>query len=68
LVFDKEGYKIKFELTPPGNPQYNGEVERKFATLYARVRAMINDAGFNNVLRGGLWAEAAKAATDIESL
>jgi hypothetical protein len=67
-LFEKEGYKIKFELTPPGNPQYNGKVERKFAILYARVRAMMNDAGFNNTLRRGLWAEAAKAATDIEKL
>ncbi len=30
----KEGSKIKFEFAPPGSPQYNGKVERKFATLF----------------------------------
>jgi len=33
----EEGLGIKFEFTSPGSPQYNGRVERKFATLYSKV-------------------------------
>jgi hypothetical protein len=35
---------INFEYTGPGTPQYNGRVERKFATLYGCVRTMLNAA------------------------
>jgi hypothetical protein len=58
---------IQFEYTPPKSPQYNGKVERKYATLYARVRAMLNTAGFDGEMRAGLWAEAAQMATCIEN-
>jgi hypothetical protein len=37
----------QFEFTAPDSPQQNGKVERKFATLYGRVQAMINDAELN---------------------
>jgi transposase InsO family protein len=37
----KEGLGVQFEYTAPGTPQQNGKVECKFATLYARVRAML---------------------------
>ena len=37
--------KIKFEYTSPRTPQQNGQIERKFATLYGRVRAMFISAG-----------------------
>ena len=40
----KEGLGIKFEYTSPNSPQFNGRVERKFATLYSRVRANLNGA------------------------
>jgi hypothetical protein len=63
----KEGLGIQFEFTAPGTPQQNGKVERKFATLYARVRAMLNQAGVTETLRHGLWAEAAATATLIEN-
>jgi transposase InsO family protein len=33
----QEGLGITFEYTAPGNPQQNGRVERKFATVYGRV-------------------------------
>jgi gag-polypeptide of LTR copia-type len=36
--------KIKFEFTAPHTPQQNGKVERKFATLYGKMRAMLNAA------------------------
>ena len=59
--------KIKFEFTPPKSPQYNGKVERKFATLFARLRSMMNTAGMEGDMRTGLWAEAAQMATVIEN-
>jgi transposase InsO family protein len=63
----REGLGIQFEYTAPGTPQQNGRVERKFATLYARVRAMLNHALLPSKLQHGLWAEAAAAATLIEN-
>ena len=41
---ESKGLGINFEYTGPGSPQYNGRVERKFATLYGRTRAMLNSA------------------------
>jgi hypothetical protein len=35
-------HHIKFENTAPNTPQQNGKLERKFATLYGKVRAMPN--------------------------
>jgi hypothetical protein len=34
----------KFDFTAPDSPQQNNKVERKFATLYGRVRAKLNEA------------------------
>jgi transposase InsO family protein len=63
-----EGYAdLKFEFTAPGTPQQNGVVERAFATLQGRVRAMMNQAGFTKELRGFLWAECARTATELEN-
>ena len=62
------GWGIKFEYTAPRTPQQNGRVERKFATLYGRVRAMMNAAGLLGHLRHGLWAECAATATTLENL
>jgi hypothetical protein len=59
---------ITFEYTGPGSPQYNGRVERKYATLYSRVRSMLNAAGLPTHLREGIWSEVAKTATDIENV
>ena len=41
----QEGLGIKFEYSGPKTPQRNGRVERKFQTLYSRVRSMMNGAG-----------------------
>ena len=38
---------IEFEFTAPNTPQQKGIVERIFATLYGRGRALLNKAGFN---------------------
>jgi len=40
-----DGLGIQFKWTAPGTPQQNGRVERKFKTLYGRVRAMFKEAG-----------------------
>ena len=63
----QEGLGIQFEYTAPGTPQQNGKVERKFATLFGRVRAMLNSAGFPEDLRKSLWAEAANTATMLDT-
>jgi hypothetical protein len=56
-----------FEFTAPGSHQFAGVVERKFATLFARVRSILNSARLSQDLCNGLWAEAAKYATDVEN-
>ena len=38
----RDRYNLKFEYTAPDTPQQNSRVERKFATLYRRVRSMLN--------------------------
>ena len=51
-------------------PQQNGIVKRKFATLYGRGKVLLNKAGFNinRAMRSGLWAEAARIATLLDSI
>jgi hypothetical protein len=63
-----ENLGITFEYTAPGTPQQNGLVERAFATLTGRVRAMMNQAGIPINIRERLWAEAAGTATKLESI
>ena len=71
IVFEQacksEGLGIKFEYTAPGTPQQNGRVERKFQTLYGRVRAMLIGSKIEQPLRDSLWSEAANTATDLDS-
>ena len=45
LACQQSGIQANFEFTPPGMQQHNGVVEQAFATLYGRVRAMMNTAG-----------------------
>jgi transposase InsO family protein len=66
-VLTKAGHGIKFEFTAPGTPQHNGKVERKFATLMGRVRAMMNNSGMKEKIREGLWAEIGNTATLIDN-
>jgi hypothetical protein len=42
LVQADKTITIRFDLTAPYNPEQNGMVERKYATLYGKVRAMLN--------------------------
>jgi hypothetical protein len=59
---------ITFEYTSAGTPQRNGRVERKFATLFGRVRAMLNYAGLPMVVRAKIWAEAANTAQKMDNI
>jgi hypothetical protein len=63
-----ENIKVEFEYTGPGTPQYNGKVERRFATLYGKVRSMLNSAKLPKEMRNKLWAEASSLVTLIDNL
>jgi len=63
----EKGIGIQFEYTAPNTPQQNGKVERKFATLYGRIRATLNSLG-DDELRTKLWAEAAAMMTLMENI
>jgi hypothetical protein len=60
--------KIKFEFTAPGTPQQNGKVERMFATLYGKIRSVLNSARLTTGLRKGLWAQCANHAVQIQNI
>ena len=65
---DNEGSNIRFEFTARQTPQQNGKVERAFATLYGRVRAMMTSAGLDENTRHRLWMEAAATATKLDNI
>ena len=67
LLKKKWKYYIKFEYTAPNTPQQNGKIERKFATLYGRIRFVLNAAGSPAFLRSRLWSYAAKCVTQLEN-
>ena len=52
---------ITFEFTSRATYQHNGRVERKFHTLYNKIKAMLNFTDITSI-RKGLWAEAANTA------
>ena len=65
----EEGLGVSFEMTAPSTPQQNGKVERKFATLYGRMRAMLLGCKHMKTSdRKQLWAEAANLATDLNNI
>jgi len=67
----EHGLGLTFEFTAPNNPEQNGRVERKFQTLYGRVRAMIrgaSDSGLAPESAKKLWAEAGATATCMDGL
>ena len=64
----KDLLDTKFEFTPRDSPEYNGKIERKFAVLYGRIRAVLNAAYLTQKLRNKLWGEAVMTVTDIENL
>ena len=60
--------KITFEYTAANTPQQNGRIERKFATIYGRVRSMLTAAGIEGKLRKDLWAEAGNTAINLRNV
>jgi hypothetical protein len=64
----EEGLKIQMEYTSPETPEQNGQVERSFATLWGRVRSMLNRSGVPQDLREKFWAECASTATKLSNL
>jgi hypothetical protein len=64
----KEEVEISIKFTAPHTPEQNGKVERSFATLWGKTRAMLNRAGFPDELREKLWAECASTATKLNNL
>ena len=64
-----KGSGIGFEYTGPSSPQFNGRVERKFATLWGRIRATTFAAiGEDAELRNLLWSEAARFGAIVDNL
>ncbi|CAM9890236.1 unnamed protein product, partial [Chrysoparadoxa australica] len=54
---------VELEYTPRNTPQYNGVVERGFATVRRKAVALLESAMLSKDLREKLWAEAASTAT-----
>ena len=50
------------EFTAKDTPQQNGKLERAIATIWNRVRAMMDGAGIKGILKNKLWAEAFRTA------
>ena len=67
-AFEEQGFGIKIEYTARETPQQNGMVERAFATLYGRIRALNNHAGFEKEKREKLWPECAATATKLDNI
>ena len=65
---EREGFDLAFEYTATATPQQNGRCERKFQTLYGRVRSMLEGSGIEMPIRKRLWTEAAGTATDLDGV
>ena len=62
MISKIEGLIFQFKFTTPGKLQQNGKVERSFATLYGRVRIMLNEPKIHTSMR-----QTANTATHLES-
>jgi hypothetical protein len=67
-IAEKQNINCKFEYTAPASPQQNGKIERKFASLNGKVRAMLNHAEFTWPMRQSMWAYAALLATKLDNI
>lgn len=65
---DKECLNIDFEITPRHTPQHNGVIERAFATVWNKTRALMAQAGLEDNLKYKLWTEATMTATLLENI
>ena len=59
---------IKFEFTARDTPQLNGKVERRFAVITRRIRAVLNAAKLPEDLRKVLWGESVMYCTDVNNI
>jgi len=62
-LLKQEGLGVNFEYSAPNTPQQNGQVERRFATLYGRVRDKLKSVDTKK-----LWAKACNTATDLSNV
>ena len=67
-IMEHPTLSAKFEFTAPNSPQQNGRIERKFATLNGKCRAMLNAAEFNKEIRHKMWAYCAYHATLLDNI
>ena len=65
--FMKNFKEIKFEFTSPGTPKQNRMVERGFATLYSRMRAILTHAGLYQKLKTGPWTKCVATTNELEN-
>ena len=65
-IRDKMG--IKFEYTSRITTKHNGVVERKYQTLYNRLRATLNESTLDSKNKGKLWGECAFCVTNLENI
>lgn len=65
---EEEGINVSFEYTARQTPQQNGKVERAFATLYGRMRAMMIGANWSEEMKRMHWTEAAATATKLDNI
>jgi hypothetical protein len=63
-----KSFGIKFEFSGLRTPQRNGKVERKFQTIYGRIRAMLYGAGLEDELRDEIWAECVMNVTHLSNI
>ena len=68
MISNEQEINLKFEFTAPYTPEQNGKIERKYATLYGKARAMLNWAKLTKVLRIQLWAQCAQTVTRLENI
>jgi hypothetical protein len=63
-----KSFGIKFEFSGPRTTQRNGKVERKFQSLYVRIRAILNGASLEGELRDKIWAECVMNVTHLSNI
>ena len=61
-------FGVELEFTAPNTPQFNGIVERRFAVLTEKAKAMLTAAKFTPGARKLLWAEAVNTSNFIYNI
>ena len=57
--------ELNLEFTARNTPQQNGRLERNIAIIWGLTRCLMDGAGLSKHLRGNLWCETFKTATDL---